>query len=79
MAPGHRRESIRDLWEVCNGLSRAEGWFRNSRRFFSHFPSVQDEAHLARTLGLYLFGARPNRARREAFEHACPAAQGCLC
>jgi len=40
-------------------VNLAEGFFRNFRRFFNRFPGFQDEAHLSRTMGLYLLGARP--------------------
>lgn len=42
-------------------VNLAEGFFRNFRRFFNRFPGFQDEAHLARTMGLYLLGVRPER------------------
>jgi putative transposase len=42
-------------------VNLAEGFFRNFRRFFKRFPGFQDELHLARTMGLYLLGARPER------------------
>lgn len=42
-------------------VNLAEGFFRNFRRFFNRFPGFQDEAHLSRTMGLYLLGAKPER------------------
>jgi len=40
-------------------VNLADGFFRNFRRFFNRFPGFQDEAHLSRTMGLYLLGAKP--------------------
>lgn len=40
-------------------VNLAEGFFRNFRRFFNRFPGFHDEAHLTRTMGLYLLGAQP--------------------
>ena len=42
-------------------VNLAEGFFRNFRRFFNRFPGFHDEAHLSRTMGLYLLGAKPER------------------
>lgn len=42
-------------------VNLAEGFFRNFRRFFNRFPGFQDEAHLSRSIGLYLLGAKPER------------------
>jgi len=42
-------------------VNLAEGFFRNFRRFFNRFPGFQDEAHLSRSMGLYLLGAKPER------------------
>jgi transposase-like protein len=44
-------------------VNLAEGFFRNFRRFFNRFPGFQDEAQLARVMGLYLLAARPERWR----------------
>lgn len=44
-------------------VNLAEGFFRHFRRFFNRFPGFQDEAHLARSLGLYLLATRPERWR----------------
>lgn len=44
-------------------VNLAEGFFKNFRRFFNRFPGFKDEEHLARVMGLYLLGAKPERWR----------------
>lgn len=44
-------------------VNLAEGFFRNFRRFFNRYPGFNDEAHLSRSLGLYLLRAKPERWR----------------